>query len=93
MSKTGLTAINGGKGEAAGAGPLSEERLLTEREAAAFLGFGERALQNWRLRGGGPLFVKVSARAVRYRLCDLRSWSAERVRASTSDKTGPGPRR
>ncbi len=87
MGKTAVTAIAGGRGEAA-TDPLNEERMLSERDAAAFLGFGERALQNWRLRGGGPLFVKVSARAVRYRLCDLRRWSAERLRASTSEQPG-----
>lgn len=89
MSKGTLTSVP----SPAAADPLAEERLLSEREAAAFLGFGERALQNWRLRGGGPLFVKVSARAVRYRACDLRRWSAERLRASTSETPSPKARR
>jgi len=41
-------------------------------------------LQNWRLRGGGPAFVKVSARAVRYRLSDLADWVNRRIRLNTS---------
>lgn len=60
------------------------ERLLSETEAASLLGYSKRALQNWRLRGGGPLFVKVSARSVRYRRRDLFHWIEARVRASTS---------
>ncbi len=60
------------------------ERLITEHEAAAFIGYTVRALQNWRLRGGGPRFVKVSARSVRYRRRDLIDWIEERLVASTT---------
>lgn len=59
--------------------------LLAEKEAAKFLGFSERTLQKWRSVGGGPKFVHVSARAVRYRQSDLELWVEERVRTSTSD--------
>lgn len=61
------------------------DRLLTEREAAGFLGYSVRALQNWRVRGGGPLFVRVSGRSIRYRRRDLIEWSEGRLRSSTSD--------
>lgn len=61
-------------------------RLLRETEAAEFLGYSVRALQNWRLRGGGPLFVRVSSRSIRYRFCDLLDWSQQRLVASTSDR-------
>jgi len=61
------------------------ERLLREDEVAEHLGFSVRALQNWRIRGGGPLFVKVSARSVRYRRADLIAWVKARIRRSTSD--------
>jgi len=60
------------------------DRLLSEKQAARYLGFTPRALQNWRLRGGGPAFVKVSARAVRYRLSDLADWVNRRIRLNTS---------
>lgn len=62
--------------------------LITEDEAAKLLGFTCRFLQERRFRGGGPRYVKVSARAVRYRPEDLAAWAAERLRTSTSD---PGP--
>ncbi|HTG34971.1 MAG TPA: helix-turn-helix domain-containing protein [Thermoanaerobaculia bacterium] len=64
----------------------SETPLKTEKEAAGLLGFSVRTLQAWRVRGGGPQFVKVSARCVRYRLTDLDSWVEERLRRSTSDR-------
>lgn len=59
--------------------------LLTEEEAATRLGFTARFLQNRRVRGDGPRFVRVSARAIRYRPVDLEEWAAERLRTSTSD--------
>jgi predicted DNA-binding transcriptional regulator AlpA len=65
--------------------PLYLDRLVNEREAADFLGYTTRALQNWRVRGGGPKFVKISARSVRYRRRDLMEWIEGRLRANTSD--------
>jgi len=64
------------------------DRLVNERQAATFLGYTVRALQNWRLRGGGPRFVKVSSRSVRYRRRDLLAWIEERLRSNTSE-AGP----
>ena len=40
------------------------DRLLDEREADKFLGFSPRSLQNWRVRGRGPRFAKISKRLV-----------------------------
>lgn len=60
------------------------DSLINEIEAAAFLGYSVRALQNWRVRGGGPRFVKVSARSVRYRRRDLNAWVESRICANTS---------
>ena len=61
------------------------ERLIDERSAADFVGYSPRALQNWRLRGGGPQFIRVSARSVRYRRRDLIRWAEQRLRSNTSD--------
>ena len=61
------------------------DQLINEVEAAKFLGYSVRALQNWRVRGGGPSYVKVSARSVRYRRRELISWSESRRQTSTSD--------
>lgn len=61
------------------------DRLLTERDAADFLGYSARTLQNWRVRGGGPVFVKVSSRSVRYRRRDLIAWTESKCVAHTSE--------
>ena len=69
--------------------PLRDEdhydRLINEKEAADYLGYTDRALQNWRLRGGGPLFVRVSKRSIRYRRRDLIAWAEAKLVKSTSD--------
>lgn len=65
--------------------PAYLDSLVNENEAAAFLGYTTRALQNWRVRGGGPRFVKVSARSVRYRRRDLILWAEARLVSSTSE--------
>ncbi|MBB3065349.1 helix-turn-helix domain-containing protein [Limibacillus halophilus] len=61
------------------------DRLMTESEAADFLSYTTRALQNWRVRGGGPKFIRISSRSIRYRRRDLITWADERSRLSTSD--------
>ena len=38
---------------------FNPDQLLTEKEAAALICYTPRALQNWRLRGGGPEYVKI----------------------------------
>jgi hypothetical protein len=62
------------------------DRLIAESEAACFIGFTIRALQGWRLKGGGPRYVKVSARAVRYRRRDLMAWAESKLRSHTSEQ-------
>lgn len=62
------------------------DRLLRENPTASFLGVSTRALQSWRCRGCGPPFVRISSRAVRYRLRDLIEWSKSRLKNSTSEK-------
>lgn len=60
------------------------DRLIDEKEAADYLCYSVRALQNWRVRGGGPLFIKVSGRSVRYTRRDLQKWITEKRVANTS---------
>jgi predicted DNA-binding transcriptional regulator AlpA len=59
--------------------------LLRPNEAARQLGVSLSCLEAWRYRGGGPRFVRISARCVRYRRVDLEQWIRERVRSSTSE--------
>ena len=65
---------------------LGRNSLLTEKQTSRLMGFSVRTLQACRVRGGGPRFVKISARCVRYRQDDLDSWVADRLRRSTSDR-------
>lgn len=63
---------------------IQPAQLVNEREAASILCYSVRALQNWRHRGGGPDFVKVSARSIRYRRTDLDTWINSRTVSNTS---------
>ena len=65
--------------------PIHPDSLLLPSEVAAILGVSVRTLEGWRLRGGGPAFVQISARACRYRRSILEIWITARERKSTSD--------
>ena len=61
-----------------------DDQLLDEQCAAAFLSLSAKTLRNWRVKGGGPQYVRISRRAVRYRRKDLKLWADERIVSSTS---------
>lgn len=58
-------------------------RRLNEREAAAELGISFRTLQQWRVRGIGPAFLKLG-RSVRYDADALEDWLAKQIHTNTS---------
>lgn len=62
------------------------EPLLTTDQAAACLGTTKRTLESWRYEGGGPVFVKLGGRLVRYRPSDLEAF----VEAGEQVNTGGG---
>jgi predicted DNA-binding transcriptional regulator AlpA len=59
-------------------------QLLNEVEAGQFLSLSHRTLQNWRVKGGGPKYLKIGAKSVRYRITDLQSWLDNATRSHTS---------
>ena len=59
------------------------EPLLTTAQAATLLGTSPRTLEDWRLRGGGPVFRKVGRRLVRYSHPDLEEFLADGARINT----------
>ena len=61
------------------------ERLLSQKEVAQLIGQSVRNLERLRIDGGGPVYIKLGGRCVRYRETDVEAWIASRVRASTSD--------
>lgn len=67
---------------------LTNEGLLTTTQAAKLVNQKPRFLEARRIRGGGPKFVRVSARSIRYRIKDVEDWIESRVRSSTTQEIG-----
>jgi len=65
--------------------------LLTRGQAAAYLGLSPQTLSNWASTGrGGIPYVRVSARAVRYRQSDLDEWARNRTVTHTGQTEAAG---
>jgi len=70
-----------------------EQQVLTEPEAAAFLGISAATLKKSRIEGPregricAPSHLKIG-RLVRYRLCDLSSWLESHIRSASRSKDG-----
>lgn len=73
--------------------------LLTPKQAAARANTSERSLERYRQNGGGPDYVRLGARAIRYDPDDLDTWianhkyphrAAELARASHPEKQTAG---
>ena len=68
--------------------PLSntgDDSLLTQKQVSKILGVQTRTLESWRIRGGGPKFVRISARCIRYKIAEIREWIDKRTKSSTSE--------
>jgi hypothetical protein len=65
--------------------PTDPDQLLRDTQAAELLDHTPRALADWRRRGCGPPYVRISCRSIRYRRRDLVTWAESRLRTSTSD--------
>ena len=59
--------------------------LIGEKAAAAYLNVTARTMQKLRQTGGGPEYVRLSARCIRYTRAVLRAYAEARIRKSTSD--------
>ncbi len=64
--------------------PVASFQLVNQDTAASILAVSTRTLEGWRVRGGGPKFVRVG-RAIRYRIVDLEAFVAEGTRRNTSE--------
>jgi predicted DNA-binding transcriptional regulator AlpA len=62
-----------------------DQILLRPPKAAAYLGLAVSTLAKQRLRGDGPKFVRLSARAIGYLQADLDEWLAAKRCSSTSE--------
>jgi hypothetical protein len=60
--------------------------LIPSREAAAFIGVSPATLENWRVRGEGPAFVKTPGKTgkVLYEPAQIQAWRTQRRFSSTA---------
>ena len=63
--------------------------LLTETQVAQLTGLSIRTYQAWRLRGGGPRYIKIG-RSIRYKRADVLEWIESNATSNTS-AAGTGP--
>jgi hypothetical protein len=61
------------------------DAFIDEKAAADFLGLTDRTMQGYRQKGGGPKYVALSSRCLRYTRRWLRGWAESHVRTSTAD--------
>ena len=61
-------------------------KLLNTKQAAEYLGVSMAFLERDRWAGARVPFIKVGARAVRYRLADLEEYVSTKIRKSTSEE-------
>lgn len=55
----------------------TQDELLRPAEAARLLNVTPRCLQDWRLKGAGPRFIRMSPKLVQYRRSDLEKFIEE----------------
>jgi|HubBroStandDraft_3_1064219.scaffolds.fasta_scaffold36925_4 hypothetical protein len=67
------------------------QALFTTCEAALYCHLSPRTLEKYRVVGGGPRYIHISQRAIRYRLEDLDAWIDGKLRRTTSDPPRPDP--
>jgi predicted DNA-binding transcriptional regulator AlpA len=63
--------------------PSPASGLLTEEQAATFLGILPRTCRDWRQKRGLP-HLKLTSKIVRYRLADIQAWLDRHSVAMTS---------
>jgi len=49
------------------------DKLLTQKQVKEITGLADSTLEQWRLKGKGPTFIKLG-RLVRYRLSDVEAY-------------------
>lgn len=52
---------------------------LTTRAAAEYVNVSRAGMNRWRKHGGGPAYVRLGKRTIRYRLSDLDAFLTSRV--------------
>ena len=68
---------------------LPGSKMLDEQALADWLGESPSTVQKWRVKGGGPKFVKLP-KAVRYQVKAVRVWIEGKTVSSTTEATAKG---
>lgn len=68
---------------------LPGSKMLDEQALAEWLGESPSTIQKWRVKGGGPKFVKLP-KAVRYQVKAVRDWIEGKTVSSTAEATVRG---
>ncbi len=70
-----------------------EDRVLTTKQLAQYLGISTRSLERFRVDGSGPKFVKLGADKLRarvvYRWSDVQAWLGSNTFGSTAELDSP----
>jgi len=61
------------------------DEVLDTKSAARFVLLSERTLEGFRVKGGGPPYLKATKKSIRYFKSDLVRWLESNRRVSTSD--------
>jgi len=69
---------------AAATSPTPDPGLLTPEAVARRLGVSCGVLQQWREKGTGPAFVRLTRKTLRYRVADIDRFIAGRICTSTA---------
>jgi len=62
---------------------LNPDQLIDEKQASQLMGISPRTLQGYRVKGGGPEFIKLNNKIVRYKICDIQNWINENKKNNT----------
>lgn len=62
---------------------MEKNRLMTTTETADYLRIKKITLEQWRLKGKGPQFLKIG-RCVRYRMSDILGYIDKMAVSSTT---------
>ena len=67
-------------------------RRMRRPDAAKYLGVSESFLEKLAVRGGGPPYIRASARLVLYEKSDLDTWLNARRVSSAAERPAAEPR-
>jgi len=63
------------------------KKLINEKEASELFGMSVAWFQRKRWEGGGPLFLKIDKKSIRYQISDLNNYFIKKKLRSTSEIT------